>query len=23
MNGAFGALPLLSDFYFVDGKEEE
>ncbi|NCD04643.1 MAG: hypothetical protein EOL97_00850 [Spirochaetia bacterium] len=23
MNGAFGALPLLSDFYFVDGKEEK
>ncbi|MDC7238008.1 MAG: AAA family ATPase [Sphaerochaetaceae bacterium] len=23
MNGAFGALPLLSDFYFVDGKEDK
>jgi AAA15 family ATPase/GTPase len=23
MNGAFGALPLLSDFYFVDGKKKE
>ncbi len=22
MNGAFGALPLLSSFYFVDGKED-
>jgi AAA15 family ATPase/GTPase len=22
MNGAFGSLPLLSDFYFVDGKEK-
>lgn len=23
MNGAFGALPLLSDFFFVDGKEDK
>lgn len=23
MNGAFGSLPLLSDFYFVDSKEKE
>ncbi|MGD1823079.1 MAG: AAA family ATPase [Pleomorphochaeta sp.] len=23
MNGAFGALPLLSDFYFVDKKKED
>jgi AAA15 family ATPase/GTPase len=23
MNGAFGALPLLSDFYFVDSKQKE
>ncbi len=23
MNGAFGALPLLSDFYFVNGKEDK